>query len=252
MQKDDDEEKSDSSVPRELQNVWSTRTWYDGQDVLSLGFAAVRHSDRCQLVDQCFEARQRLLAQKHFGFLLHYVLNRPYKEYSLADRPQDIWAWDIKAWSHFGSITGLGVVDDPGNAVYACGLMLLCRAFRDIPASWRNILQEYLDFSPEDVSFFSKGKALRFYEVAGDVLEAVAGLVSWNVVQAREFCLWQGITENDAKEVLDVLSRWMSQVKLVSSYFESLEPGGNIFSMWIQEAALRAQSFDFVEPVLNR
>ena len=41
-------------------------------------------------------------------------------------------------------------------------------------------------------------------------------------------------------------------MKRVSSYFESLEPDGNIFSIWIQESAERPHMVDFLEPVLNR
>jgi hypothetical protein len=219
---------------------------------VSLGFACLSDSDRRELVDQCFEAMERLLAHKHFGPIFHYVLNRPYWEYGVADRPQDIWAWDIKAWSHFGAITGLGVDYDPGNPVYACGVIVLCRAFGDIPSSWRNMLKAYVDFSPEDVATFSEKKLLGFYEFAGDVLEAVGGLVTWNSVQPREFCKGQGITEDDAKEVLDLLSRWMSKVTRFSEYHASLDPNTNILAIWIKESAVRPKTFDFVERVLNQ
>ena len=218
---------------------------------LSLGFAALSRRDRIELVDQCFEAMQRLLEQEHFGALLHYVMHRPYKEYSVADRPQNIWAWDIKAWSHFGTITGLGVIDDPGNGAYACGLIVLCRAFGDIPSSWRKILQPYLDFCPREVKSWTQRKLEKFNEFAGDVLEAVAGLVSGKT-QARDFCSRQGLTEDDAKEVLDLLSRWMSKVKRLSSYFETLDAERNIYSIWIQESDVRPHRCDFLESVLNR
>ena len=39
MQKEEDEQNSECSVPRELHNVWCTPIWYDGQDALRFEWA---------------------------------------------------------------------------------------------------------------------------------------------------------------------------------------------------------------------
>ena len=76
--------------------------------------------------------------------------------------------------------------------------------------------------------------------------------MTWSSPQPRQFCEGQDISESEAKEVLDLLSRWMSKVMRLSKYQEALDQAHKICAYWIKESAERPMKFDFVESDLEK
>ena len=87
-----------------------------------------------------------------------------------------------------------------------------------------------------------KRKMEKYFEMAGDILEAFGGLVAGANEHAREFRDYQRILEDDAKEILHLLSNWMSKVMQITKYRETLDPYDKIIDFWIKESNQRPQA----------
>ena len=59
----------------------------------------------------------RVLRNTAWPHVCKLVVDLPKHKYSIAERPSDFRKWDRKAWTHRNVCVGLGMSQDPGNAV---------------------------------------------------------------------------------------------------------------------------------------
>ena len=87
-------------------------------------------------------------------------------------------------------------------------------ACTEIPEHWR--LAEY-----SDVRRLCRTKAQphnvdSLVEAAGDILEAMGGVVTWQHAAGRTFCTEKEISEAEAKEFLSIISAYVQKSQPVS------------------------------------
>ena len=178
-------------------------------------------------------ALQMLWEHPCFVKLWPYVMQLPAHKYGVADLPQDFEQWDRKAWSHLCKLMGLGMTDDPGNECYLYGLVMVALSFYQVPSSWDD-LQKYRDVEDLKVRTATKTGYNKLLNDAGDMLECLGGLISWDSAASRDFCRSRQIEQSLAREGLAHLSTFMQKVNMLCSLSDrSIQFGDRIDFMLV-------------------
>ena len=174
---------------------------------------ALSQADEEHCREELREVLEALTGHPIFHLVLSFVMSLAERKFSWQELPQDCWKWDQKGWSHLCKVTRTGLQDDGGNWCYGIAVIVMAGACTQIPEHWR--LAEY-----SDVRRLCRKKAKphnvdSLVEAAGDILEAMGGVVTWQHEAGRTFCTEKEISEAEAKEFLSIISAYVQKVSLL-------------------------------------
>jgi hypothetical protein len=170
--------------------------------------------DVAKLRLQASNALRAWMRHEAFDAILTYTIRLKAHEFTVDKLPKDCWEWDAKAWSHFCHLQRIGVSGDPGNYPYVFACVMMALAIKDIPNDWPR-LQKFADIE-ELKSRECKGGAFdSLCNKAGDILEAMGGVVTLSNEAARVFCKRYRIADKAADDFVALLATYAQKVSFL-------------------------------------
>ena len=122
--------------------IWKFKQNTHGRQIYANTRMVLSDKDLGEILIEVRHALNAFMKHSKFQTLLHHVLCLPSRQYASGERPQNIWMWDIKAWSHLCTLTGLFMKRDPGNVSYGFAVMLMVAKLSNLPDAWEKLVPD--------------------------------------------------------------------------------------------------------------